>query len=119
MMVSNPEGFLREKLSKRTLSINTVRDALMASILLSFQRAEESKGSIPDQTWRQAFAADLRQRMVAVCEAEGIPTEYPSLVQLKNLIEKMEMGLQMDRLAPDILSMHRQNAERLLGLAEE
>lgn len=120
MMVSDPERFIQEKLQKRFLSINTVRDAILASMIFTLQRVEElQRGEKLDEEWRNGIAAELRKKMVQVCEAEKIPTEYPSLEQLNLFREKLEELLGFGQLDPGIRESHNQNCNQLLAKAEE
>ena len=119
-LVSDPEQFLAEKLQKRSLSINTVRDGILASIIVAFQRAEEAlRGEKLHEPWRQQFAAVLRGEMVKICEDAKIPTEYPTLDELKNLAARLERQLQMERLDPSIQAGYRQATDQLFAKAQE
>src|SRR5579863_152177 len=119
-MVSDPEQFLREKLQKRYLSINTVRDGILASMILTLQRAEEiRRGSPPGETWRQECAAALRLEMTKLCEAHKIPTEYPNLEQLNDLRSRMEEQVGINRLDRSLRDPHNDTSDRLLAKAQE
>jgi hypothetical protein len=120
MMVSDPERFIEEKLQKRFLSINTVRDALLASMIIALQRSEEARnGQKLDETLRISLAAELRKKMVEICEAEKIPTEYPTLDQLRRLRAKLEEAFGINRLDPPILDAHRRRCDQLFAKGEE
>jgi len=119
-IVSDPERFLTEKLQKRSLSINTVRDGILASIIIAFQRAEEIlRGEKLHEPWRQQFAANLRAELVRICEEAKIPTEYPTLEQLKGLRMRLEQQLGIDRLDPTLQADHRRASDQLLAKAQE
>jgi hypothetical protein len=119
-ILSDPQRFLDEKLQKRFLSINTVRDGMLASMILSLQKKEEMRrGGSLDDAWRQGFVAGLRGKMAEICEENQIPTEYPTLEQLKLLRARLEEVMEIDRLDFPLREAHQQVCDRLFEKAEE
>ncbi len=103
-MLKDPEGFLQEKLSKKALSANTIRDLLMALILLTLQKKEQAVSVMQDpEAWRALKTVEIRENASRAFAGIGAPFEYPSRTQLIEActILKKEYGL--DRLPPQLL----------------
>jgi hypothetical protein len=120
-MFKNPAEFIQEKLSKKVLSANTVRDAIMASFLIALQKQEESTGNPigePGQ-WREAKAGELRKVASAVFTALAAPFEYPTLSQMEQAKAEMERHYRWERLEPALRQEHEQTCRRLFEKFEE
>jgi hypothetical protein len=120
-MFKNPAEFIQEKLSKKVLSANTIRDAMMASFLIALQKQEESTGkpiSEPGR-WREAKAGELRKVASAVFTALAAPFEYPTLSQMEQARVNMERHYQWDRLDPALRQEHERNCRLLFAKFEE
>ncbi|WDT78772.1 MAG: hypothetical protein MPW14_16520 [Candidatus Manganitrophus sp.] len=100
MMFRDPAGFIQEKLSKKILSANTVRDAMMASFILTLQKSEEGAGaSIPDPaSWRQEKAREMREVASGAFAGIGAPFEYPTLPQMEQVKAEIERKYRWDQL---------------------
>ena len=82
-MLHDPKRFIRQKLSKKFLSPNTVRDGLIAALLIALEQRETAHGGLADpESWRRAKAGEIRGEMRARLSAVGAPFEYPSAAQL-------------------------------------
>jgi len=102
-LLEDPEGFLLEKLSKKVLSANTVRDGILAAFLIVLQKKAETEGAIPLLgEWRAAHAEALRRIMGKAFEEMKAPFEYPSPAQLKRVKQVLQKAYDWDRV-PDAL----------------
>lgn len=56
-MFQDPERFIQDKLSKKVLSANTIRDAIIAAFLIILQKKAEQDAMIPQLgDWRKTKA---------------------------------------------------------------
>ncbi len=121
MMFRDPAGFIQEKLSKKMLSANTVRDAMMASFILTLQKRDEGAGaSIPDPVlWRQEKAREMREVASAAFAGIGAPFEYPTLPQMEQVKAEIERKYRWDQLAADLQEEHERVCRQLFSKFEE
>lgn len=121
MMFLDPAGFIQEKLSKKMLSANTVRDAMMASFILTLQKREERMGApIPDPvSWREATAGEMRAVAAAAFAGIGAPFEYPTLPQLEQVKAEIERKYRWDQLDAGLKEAHEQICRSLFSKFEE
>ena len=120
-MFQNPAGFIEEKLSKKVLSANTVRDAVMASFLIALQKQEEAKrGAIGEPgRWREAKAGEIRKVASGVFTALAAPFEYPTLSQMKQAKSEMERHYRWDHLDPRLREEHERTCLLLFSKFDE
>lgn len=121
MMFRDPTAFIQEKLSKKMLSANTVRDAMMASFILTLQKNEEWGGTpLPDPVaWREAKAREMREVASAAFAGIGAPFEYPTLPQVEKVKEEIERKYRWDRLDSGLRAEHEQICRLLFEKFEE
>ncbi len=106
IMAIDPDRFIQEKLSKKTLSINTVRDGVMAALLITLQKKEEQESSISDlEAWRRKKAIEIRIKASAVFAEIDAPFEYPTLLQIKTATDKIKKSYDWDRM-PNQMKSH-------------
>lgn len=119
-MFLDPERFIREKLSKKSLSANTVRDAMIASFIITLQKREESAGGkIADPAaWREAKAGEMRKIASDAFAAIGAPFEYPTLSQMERVKIDIERRLGWDHLDPALKEAHERNCRALFSKFE-
>ncbi len=87
-MFQDPDQFIREKLSKKFLSINTIRDGVIAALLIALQKKEERTGPIPPVAqWRKEKSSELRQIASDAFASIDAPFEYSTLSQLKTVTD--------------------------------
>lgn len=99
-MVNNPESFIQEKLSKKALSANTIRDLLMALFLLILQKKEQSVSVIQSpEDWKIAKAGEIREKASRAFASIGAPFEYPNREQLIETNELLKKEYAMDQLS--------------------
>jgi hypothetical protein len=116
----NPTGFIQEKLSKKVLSANTVRDALMASFLITLQKQAESQDPIHEPgRWREAKAGEIRKVASAAFAALAAPFEYPTLSQMEQAKAEMERHYRWDQLDPLLRQEHERICRSLFAKFEE
>lgn len=121
MMFRDPAGFIQEKLTKKMLSANTVRDAMMASFILTLQKREEAAGiPIPDPVaWREAKAREMREVASAAFAGIGAPFEYPTLPQMEKVKVEIERHYRWDQLDADLRGEHERVCRQLFAKFEE
>jgi hypothetical protein len=119
-MFQDPERFIREKLSKKSLSANTVRDAMMASFIIVLQKKEEAAGEpISDPvSWREAKAGEMRKVASDTFAAIGAPFEYPTLPQMERVKVEIERQLGWSGLDPLLQEEHERNCSALFSKFE-
>jgi hypothetical protein len=117
----NPAGFIQEKLSKKVLSANTVRDAVMASFLIALQKQAEADGEPIGEPgrWREAKAGDLRKVASEAFAALAAPFEYPTLSQMKEAAAEIERHYRWDRLDPALRREHEETCRLLFSKFDE
>lgn len=120
-MFQNPAGFIQEKLSKKVLSANTVRDAMMASFLLTLQKQEEATGKPIGEPgrWREAKAGEIRKVASEVFAALAAPFEYPTLSQMAQAKAEMERHYRWDNLDPLLRGAHEETCRLLFEKFDE
>jgi len=97
--LKDPEGFLREKLSKKVLSANTIRDAILAAFLIALQKKEAQEAEIPDpEDWRRVRVQEIRGIMSKAFSEIDAPSEYPTASQLKRVQEVLEQAYDWDKI---------------------
>ena len=102
-MLRDPERFIQEKLCKKILSANTIRDAIIAAFLITLQKkAEQDAITLQLEDWRKSKAAEIRAIMNKAFAAIDAPSEYPSHSQLKRVKEAVEKEFAWNQL-PDTL----------------
>lgn len=89
-MFNDPRQFIQEKLSKKFLSINTIRDGVMAAFLVVFEKQAEQKGEVVDTVFRRDRASEIRLTASAVFAELNAPFEYPSFEQLQQVTEALK-----------------------------
>ncbi len=90
-MFRNPEQFLQEKLTKKYLSINTIRDGVIAALLIALQSRETRKNKLPPkEQWTNDKGREIRTRASEAFASVGAPFEYPSLPQLQSVTEALK-----------------------------
>lgn len=98
-MVNDPENFIQEKLSKKALSANTIRDLLMALFLLILQKKEQAVSVIQSpEDWRLSKAVEIREKASSAFASIGAPFEYPNRAQLIKTNELLKKAYALDRL---------------------
>lgn len=98
-MVSDPESFIQEKLSKKALSANTIRDLLMALFLVILQKKEQTVAVIHSpEDWRISKAGEIREKASRAFASIGAPFEYPNRAQLIETNELLKKEYAMDQL---------------------
>ena len=119
-MFQDPERFIRDKLSKKSLSANTVRDAMMASFILILQKKEEAAGNkIADPlSWREARAGEMRKIASDAFAAIGAPFEYPTPAQMERVKVEIERRLGWSALDPALQEEHEQHCRALFSKFE-
>ncbi|HLG21776.1 MAG TPA: hypothetical protein VI382_03105 [Candidatus Manganitrophaceae bacterium] len=119
-MFRDPERFIQEKLSKKVLSANTVRDAMMASFILTLQKMEEAAGHpISDPlSWREAKAGEMRKAAGEAFAAIGAPFEYPTLSQVERVEAELERRFGWDRIDPPLRREHERICRSLFSKFE-
>lgn len=120
-MFRDPAGFIEEKLSKKVLSANTVRDAMMASFILTLQKKEEASGrAISDPVgWREAKAREMREVASAAFAGIGAPFEYPTLPQMQKVKAEIERRYRWDQLDSGLRAEHERLCRALFSKFEE
>lgn len=97
-MFTDPEHFIKEKLKKKFLSINTIRDGIMAALLLSLQEApEKGEQAITPETWGRKKASEIRVQADKAFAKIGAPSEYPTLEQLQQVAASLEKFYKVDQ----------------------
>ena len=86
-MFEDPRQFIQEKLSKKFLSINTIRDGVMAAFLITLEKQAEQEGEVTDTVFRRDTAREIRKTASAAFSEINAPFEYPSLEQLQKVTE--------------------------------
>ncbi|MDC4223905.1 MAG: hypothetical protein MPW15_06660 [Candidatus Manganitrophus sp.] len=121
MMFRDPAAFIQEKLSKKMLSANTVRDAMMASFILTLQKREEGGGaSLSDPvSWREAKAREMREVASAAFAGIGAPFEYPTLPQMEQVKTEIERKYGWDQLDAGLKEEHERVCRLLFSKFEE
>jgi hypothetical protein len=121
MMFRDPAAFIQEKLSKKILSANTVRDVMMASFILTIQKREEARGcSIPDPvSWREEKAREMREVASAAFAGIGAPFEYPTLPQMEQVKAEIERKYRWDQLDAGLREEHNRVCRMLFSKFEE
>lgn len=116
-MFQNPSGFIQEKLSKKVLSANTVRDGVMASFLIVLQKQAEAEGGAIAEPgrWREAKAGEIRKAAGEAFAAVAAPFEYPTLSQMKQAKLEIERHYRWDRIAPSLRQEHEENCRALFS----
>jgi len=120
-MFRDPAAFIQEKLSKKMLSANTIRDAMMASFIWTLQKKEEAAGvSMPDPiAWREAKAREMREAASAAFAGIGAPFEYPTLSQMEKVKAEIERKYHWDRLDSNLRAEHERVCRQLFSKFEE
>lgn len=120
-MYENPSAFINEKLSKKVLSANTIRDAMMASFILTLQKKEESAGAVIGDPgkWRQEKAGEMRKVASEAFGRIGAPFEYPTLSQMEQVKSEIERHYRWDRLPPILRDEHERICRLLFSKFEE
>ena len=112
-MVQDPERFIQEKLAKKTLSPNTIRDLIMAALLIALQGHEKDLSSNSEQAeWRETKAVEIREKASRAFEKMGAPFEYPSRAQLIDATERLKKDYHWDQMPPRL----RDTFEDIYGL---
>lgn len=120
-MFQNPGGFIAEKLSKKVLSANTVRDGVMASFLIALQKQAEAEGAPVGEParWREAKAGEIRKVASEAFAALAAPFEYPTLSQMKEATAEMERRFGWDRLDAALRREHEETCRALFSKFDE
>ncbi|MFQ5597758.1 MAG: hypothetical protein ACE5GK_06870 [Nitrospiria bacterium] len=99
-MMKDPEAFIQEKLAKKNLSANTVRDLLMAAFLLILRKHASARARITDgDAWLEAKTDDIRKQCVHAFGAIGAPLEYPTREQLIKAMDALKTAYRFDCLS--------------------
>ncbi|MFQ5587544.1 MAG: hypothetical protein ACE5F7_01780 [Nitrospiria bacterium] len=97
-MFQNPEQFIQEKLEKKFLSINTIRDGVLAAFLIGLQKQVEQKGQAsPWEAWRKNKANALRRAASDAFASIEAPFEYPTRAQLASVIDILKKTYEWDQ----------------------
>ncbi|HZR47140.1 MAG TPA: hypothetical protein VFA47_10575 [Candidatus Manganitrophaceae bacterium] len=114
-MFQNPARFIQEKLSKKVLSANTVRDGVMASFLIALQKQAEAEGKAigEPERWREAKAGEIRKVASEAFALLAAPFEYPTLSQMKEATAEIERHYRWDRLDPALRREHEETCRAL------
>jgi len=99
--MNDPIRFIEEKLQKKFLSINTVRDGIMAAILISLQEMAEQNEKITDlEAWNRTKASEIRKKADEAFAAIKAPSEYPSQNQLQHVTASLKDSYGLNQLPP-------------------
>ncbi len=120
-MFRDPAAFIQEKLSKKVLSANTIRDAMMASFILTLQKREEAAGiEIADPiAWRERKSREMREVAGSAFATLGAPFEYPTLAQMEKVKQAIEQKYQWETLDPALRQEHDRACRLLFAKFEE
>ncbi|VAX32315.1 hypothetical protein MNBD_NITROSPIRAE01-209 [hydrothermal vent metagenome] len=98
-MFNDPSRFIEEKLQKKCLSINTIRDGIMAALLLSLQKTvNEKEEPSAYEAWCKKKSSEIRARADEAFAAIDAPSEYPSLKQLKEVTASLKISYNLEQL---------------------
>ncbi len=115
-MFNQPEQFIQEKLSKKALSANTVRDLILAAFLLALQKNELTlTEEVLSEDWLEAKAIEIREKANLVFASIEAPFEYPTRSQLEKASDLLKKAFSMEKLAPGIQSEFNQRHELILS----
>ena len=118
-MLKDPEGFILEKLSKKVLSPNTVRDAVIAAFLITLQKKAEEEGRFFETNdWRRSCAEEIRDIMVKTFAEINAPSEYPSLPQLRQVKAALECAYHWDQISESLKADFEARCEALFKKLE-
>ena len=111
-MFNHPEQFIQEKLSKKALSANTVRDLILAAFLVALQKNELilAKTALSDD-WMESKAIEIREKANQIFDRIDAPFEYPTLLQLEKGGEALKKIYCIEKLPPRIQSEFDQSYE--------
>ncbi len=104
-MFNDPRRFIEEKLQKKFLSINTIRDGIMAALLLSLQKTADTQAIADNreepstyEIWCKKKSSEIRARADEAFAAIDAPSEYPSLKQLKEVTTSLKISYNVEQL---------------------
>lgn len=95
-MFHDPDRFIAEKLQKKFLSINTIRDGIMAALLISLREAAHEISA--PETWNREKASEIRATASEAFTAIAAPSEYPSLNQLQQVTASLKTFYKIEQL---------------------
>ncbi|NOY85207.1 MAG: hypothetical protein GXO96_10395 [Nitrospirae bacterium] len=103
-MFNDPSRFIEEKLQKKCLSINTIRDGIMAALLLSLQKTADEQKTVNEkeepsayEAWCKKKSSEIRARADEAFAAIDAPSEYPSLKQLKEVTASLKISYNLEQ----------------------
>ncbi len=97
-MFHDPLRFIEEKLQKKFLSINTIRDGVMAALLIALRETADKNGQTPpSETWEKKKAGEIREKAVEIFSALHAPFEYPTLAQLRQVTASLKKSFHFDQ----------------------
>ncbi len=104
------ERFIEEKLSKKVLSANAVRDTLIAVMIVAMQRVADAEETLPDVEGR------VRGLFESVLKRMG-SFEYPPAEHLTSAREEVEKALGLSTLfedRPEVGEWYRENCRGVM-----
>ncbi len=104
-MLNQPEKFILEKLSKKELSANTVRDLILATFLVALQKNEQmlTEKALPED-WLTLKAVEIREKASRIFASVEAPFEYPTRAQLEKCFAELEKAYNMAKLPDEVRS---------------
>ena len=102
-MFDHPERFIQEKLSKRVLSANTVRDLILAAFLVALQKSEMGSADLAlSEGWLEEKSIEIREKASWVFKNIGAPFEYATRLQMEKASDILMAEYAIEKLAPEI-----------------
>lgn len=115
-MFKQAEQFIQEKLAKKTLSANTVRDLILAAFLVALQKNERMQtGQALSDNWLELKAIEIREKASRVFSSIEAPFEYPTDLQVEKASNLLKQAYSMEKLPPEIQSEFEQNYQLILS----
>lgn len=108
-MLKQVKEFIQEKLSKKELSANTVRDLILAAFLLALHQNELSLTKHTfSENWLELKAIEIREKASRVFADIKAPFEYPTLLQLEQASNLLKKAYSIEKLPPEVQSEFNQ-----------
>jgi len=102
-MFNQPEKFIQEKLSKKELSANTVRDLSLAVFLVALQKNEQMvRGQALPEDWLSLKAIEIRAKASRIFASLEAPFEYPTRLQLEECVAELKRVYRLEELPAEI-----------------
>jgi len=115
-MFKQPEEFIQEKLSKKELSANTVRDLILAALLVALKKNEIMSTECPlSKNWLELKAIEIREKASRVFASIEAPFEYPTILQLEQASDRLKKAYSIEKLSSEIQFEFDQNYGLILS----